>query len=108
VTNRPPHLTDDATHVLARPASERIYFIRLMRWLPYARAQRMLDEPEQLLLHPRTTLITLHCLALTRATRNANIAKFRAKPCALPFGERLEQASAGRVMGYAYSAVAWL
>ncbi len=55
MTNRPPHLTDDATHVLARPDHERIYFIRSKRWVPYARTNRVLDELKRLLLHPRTT-----------------------------------------------------
>jgi hypothetical protein len=55
VIDRPPHLTNDAAHVLAKPDHERIYFIRSKRWIPYPRAARVLDQLERLLLHPRTT-----------------------------------------------------
>lgn len=49
-----PHLSEKAQNIADAPDLERIHYINQRFFIPYQRAQELLDEMEDLLIHPKT------------------------------------------------------
>lgn len=62
------HLLPKARHLLDRPIEERIAYIQKDSWIPYARADEMLQQLDDLLQHP--TCDRMPSLAISAQTNN--------------------------------------
>lgn len=62
------HLCSEARQALELPKSERISFCREDRWVGYTRAQQILRQCDELLLHPRS--LRMPCLLIVGRSNN--------------------------------------
>lgn len=62
------HLCSEARQALELPKSERISFCREDRWVGYTRAQQILRQSDELLLHPRS--LRMPCLLIVGRSNN--------------------------------------